>query len=102
METQATSEDVSLLAEVLNRIYTCKSSLFMRRMVLVSTCSRCQQASESPLHATFQCPLCVALLEKASFFSKKSHGTWNSLIDLMEEVRRVLTVDELKLLVVIM
>lgn len=71
METQATSEDVSLLAEVLNRIYTCKSSLFMRRMVLVSTCSRCQQASESPLHATFQCPLCVGVGEGEFLFKEE-------------------------------
>ncbi|PRQ37083.1 putative ribonuclease H-like domain, reverse transcriptase zinc-binding domain-containing protein [Rosa chinensis] len=80
----------------------CKSALFLRRIITDPTCSRCQQSSETPLHATGLCPVSVAVLEKASFYTKLSQGTWDNFSSFLEDAMRQLTVDEIKLLVVLL
>ncbi|XP_062013823.1 uncharacterized protein LOC133730205 [Rosa rugosa] len=57
------------------------SALCTRRIVNTPLCTRCQQANETPLHATYWCPSSVAVLEKVSFFSKLGHGAWGSFVD---------------------
>lgn len=73
-----------------------------RRITTDSLCLRCQQAEETPLHATWECSSCVVVPLRAGLCSKLHLGTFSSFSLLLEKAMEVLSVDEVKLLVVIL
>ncbi|PRQ43460.1 putative ribonuclease H-like domain, reverse transcriptase zinc-binding domain-containing protein [Rosa chinensis] len=80
----------------------CMWALFQRWISNSSMCPRCHVAEETPLHATRSCSLCVAVLERASFYLKLNPGTSNNFSSFIEHAIQVLTLDEMKLLIIIL
>ncbi|KAK9929756.1 hypothetical protein M0R45_026841 [Rubus argutus] len=85
-----------------NGYIPCMESLLKRRITQDAICIRCQQFDETPLHATWQCKDCVAVLEGASFYSSLTTLQVTSFSSLIEFAMKVLTVDEMKLLVIML
>ncbi|KAK9921713.1 hypothetical protein M0R45_030213 [Rubus argutus] len=83
-----------------NGFLPCKASLFWRKIAADSICFRCQQGEETPLHATWDCSMCVVVPLRAGFYSKLHPGSYSSFSDLITHAISILTVDEMKLLVV--
>ncbi|KAL6214747.1 hypothetical protein ACLB2K_014179 [Fragaria x ananassa] len=80
----------------------CMWSLYQRYIVQSPLCPRCQAADDAPLHATWSCSFCVAVLERVSFYSKLVSGMLTDFSELLNHAFKVLTVDEMKLLVIIL
>ncbi|KAL6205568.1 hypothetical protein ACLB2K_022826 [Fragaria x ananassa] len=80
----------------------CMWSLYQRYIVQSPLCPRCQAADDTPLHATWSYSFCVAVLERMSFYSKLVSGMLTDFSELLNHAFKVLTVDEMKLLVIML
>lgn len=67
-----------------------------------SLCLRCQQGVETPLHATWDCSECVVVPLRAGLYDKLHPGQFTSFSSLIESAMGLLSVNEMKLLVVIL
>ncbi|KAL6225182.1 hypothetical protein ACLB2K_004033 [Fragaria x ananassa] len=77
-------------------------SLYQRYIVQSPLCPRCQAADDTPLHATWSCSFCVAVLERVSFYSKLVSGMLTDFFEFLNHAFKVLTVDEMKLLIIML
>ncbi|KAK9911294.1 hypothetical protein M0R45_035213 [Rubus argutus] len=80
----------------------CKEALLKKRIVDNDECFRCSNVRESPLHATWSCVAARAVLEKASFYSKLTPNSFMDFTLFLEDALKKLTVEEAKLLVIIL
>ncbi|XP_062013995.1 uncharacterized protein LOC133730414 [Rosa rugosa] len=74
-------------------------ALHWKRITQTAICFRCHQEIETPVHATWRCGECVAVFERAAFFSKLSTGQFPSFIEFFYYAMETLEEEELQLLV---
>ncbi|XP_062000509.1 uncharacterized protein LOC133717787 isoform X2 [Rosa rugosa] len=77
-------------------------ALQWKRITQTAQCFRCQQENESPVHATWSCAACVAVFERATFFSSLSSGQYPSFISFFDHAMKTVADEELQLLVILL
>ncbi|PRQ18658.1 putative reverse transcriptase zinc-binding domain-containing protein [Rosa chinensis] len=80
----------------------CMEALQWKRITQTAQCFRCQQENESPVHATWSCAACVAVFERATFFSSLSSGQYPSFISFFDHAMKTVADEELQLLVILL
>ncbi|XP_062021223.1 uncharacterized protein LOC133737733 [Rosa rugosa] len=80
----------------------CMEVLLWKQIAHSASCLRFQQGRESPVHATWGCSCCVAVFERAGFYSKLSSGQFPSFIHLLHHAFSTLDEEELQFFAVLL